>query len=139
MLGIKALLAVVATCPLTHATPQDVYHGNVVQSDTAFYGQSPPVYPTPDITGTGDWDEALSKARAMVGMMTLVEKVNLTGGYENNTSSCSGKVRAINRLGFPGMCLQDGPAGVKGAEGVNGYPAGLHIGARYPPTFIPMI
>jgi beta-glucosidase len=37
------------------------------------------------------------------------------------------------------MCLQDGPAGVKGAEGVNGYPAGLHIGARYAPTLIPMI
>src|SRR4051812_47730995 len=104
MLGIKALVAVVVTCSLTHATPQDVYHSNVVHSDTFFYGQSPPVYPTPEIAGTGDWDEALAKARAMVDMMTLVEKVNLTGGYENNTSSCSGKVRAINRLGFPGMC-----------------------------------
>ncbi len=132
MPDIKALVAIVASlCSLTHATPQDLYQGNVVQSDTFFYGQSPAVYPTPEISGIGDWDEAFSKARAMVDMMTLAEKVNLTGGYENNTSSCSGKIRAINRLGFPGMCLQDGPAGVKGAEGVNGYPAGLHIGARY--------
>lgn len=29
------------------------------------------------------------------------------------------------------MCVQDGPAGVRGAEGVSGYPAGVHVGARY--------
>ncbi|KEQ92452.1 glycoside hydrolase family 3 protein [Aureobasidium subglaciale EXF-2481] len=37
---------------------------------------------------------------------------------------------SVDRLGFPGMCLADGPAGVRAAEKANGYPAGIHIGSR---------
>ncbi|OJJ85358.1 uncharacterized protein ASPGLDRAFT_73965 [Aspergillus glaucus CBS 516.65] len=103
----------------------------VVKSDTSFYGQSPPVYPSPEMSGIGGWDEALSKAQAMVSQMSLEEKVNITGGYGSKTTGCSGNVPAIDRVGFPGMCVQDGPAGARGAEGVSGYPAGVHVGASW--------
>lgn len=124
-----AVVAALAALSLVNlATSQSA---KVVQSDTFFYGQSPPVYPSPQVSGRGGWDEALSNAQAMVSQMSLEEKVNITGGYESKTTACSGSVPAVNRLGFPGMCVQDGPAGVRGTEGVSGYPAGVHVGARY--------
>ena len=46
------------------------------------YGRSPPVYPTPQMAGSGDWSEAYQKARSLVGQMTNDEKNNLTYGYE---------------------------------------------------------
>jgi len=69
----------------------------VITSDSHFYGQSPPVYPsrmsllisqlsrsllsliskTANITGTGDWAESYTKAKALVAQLTLEEKVHL--------------------------------------------------------------
>ena len=129
MPNFKGAVAALAALSLgNHATSES---DKVVQSDTYFYGQSPAVYPTPEISGIGGWEEALHKAQAMVSQMSLEEKVNLTGGYENSTTACGGNIRAVNRLGFPGMCLHDGPIGVRGTEGVNGYPSNIHIGVRY--------
>lgn len=48
----------------------------VVHEDTFFYGQSEPVYPSPNMTGVGPWAVAFEKARAMVANMTLEEKVD---------------------------------------------------------------
>jgi hypothetical protein len=39
-----------------------------------------PFYPSPWMTGTGDWAEAYQKAREFVSQLTLLEKVNLTTG-----------------------------------------------------------
>lgn len=69
----------------------------VVYQDTHFYGQSPPVYPTPEMPGAGFWNEAFSKAQALVLHMTLEEKTSLTGGYANETSGCGGNIAAIER------------------------------------------
>ena len=41
---------------------------------------SPPYYPSPWGTGAGDWADAYAKAKALVGQLTLLEKVNLTTG-----------------------------------------------------------
>lgn len=132
---IKGVVAALATLSLVDsATSQNNQGGRVIQNDTYFYGHSPPVYPTPEISGSGGWDEAFSKAQMMVSQMSLEEKVHLTGGTNNETSACGGYIPGISRLGFPGMCLQDGPAGLRGTEGVNGYPANVHVGARYDST-----
>ncbi|KAE8167884.1 glycoside hydrolase superfamily [Aspergillus tamarii] len=106
-------------------------HATILQDDSYFYGQSPPVYPTPNMTGAGGWGHALSKAQDLVARMSLEEKISITAGVTNDTSGCGGNIPAINRLGFPGMCLQDGPNGIKGAELVNGYPSGIHIGSSW--------
>lgn len=73
-------------------------HGSkhVIDSDTYFYGQSPPVYPTrmlprrcpapvalkltadaANITSLGAWAAALAKARDLVSNMTLEEKARI--------------------------------------------------------------
>ncbi|KAI1326738.1 glycoside hydrolase superfamily [Xylariaceae sp. FL0255] len=101
-----------------------------ITDDTYFYGQSPPVYPTPNGTGTGDWATAYSKAQALVSQLTLEEKVNLTGGVSTNTS-CSGSIPAIPRLGFPGLCLSDAGNGPRTTDFVSSWPAGLSVGASW--------
>ena len=41
---------------------------------------SPPFYPSPWVSGLGDWGASVAKAQALVAQMTLAEKVNLTTG-----------------------------------------------------------
>ncbi|KAK8029568.1 family 3 glycoside hydrolase [Apiospora rasikravindrae] len=101
-----------------------------ITSDTEFYGQSPPVYPSPEGQGLGDWQDAYAKAQALVGQMTLEEKVSLTGGVRAN-NLCSGNIPAISRLNFPGLCLSDGPAGVRSTNYVSSWPSGISAGASW--------
>ncbi len=41
---------------------------------------SPPKYPSPWASGSGEWADAYARARAFVSQLTLLEKVNLTTG-----------------------------------------------------------
>jgi beta-glucosidase len=64
--------------------------------------------------------------------MTLAEKENVTMGFTNaEFNGCNGKSGGVPRLGFPGYCLNNAENGVGGAEGVNAYPAALHMGASW--------
>ncbi|KAG8157075.1 hypothetical protein KVR01_013065 [Diaporthe batatas] len=102
----------------------------VVTDDTHFYGQSPPVYPSPETLAHGDWEEAIYKARELVSRMTLEEKVSLTAGVEVDTG-CSGMIAPVERVSFPGLCLHDAGQGVRNADFVNSWPSGIHIGASW--------
>ncbi|KAH8588635.1 beta-glucosidase-related glycosidase [Bisporella sp. PMI_857] len=102
-----------------------------ITDDTYFYGQSPPVYPSPKGTGTGKWAAAFEKAAALVAQMTLDEKSNLTYGASGIPNSCSGNIPAVERLGFPGLCLTDAGNGVRGTDFVSSFPSGLHAGASW--------
>ncbi|POS71612.1 beta-glucosidase 2 [Diaporthe helianthi] len=103
---------------------------NAIKSDTYFYGQSPAVEPSPNITGLGSWARSLSRAQAMVSNMTLDEKISLTAGSTSDTG-CVGYLNPIERLQFPGMCFQDAGQGVRATDFVSAWPAGIHMGARY--------
>ncbi|KOS23041.1 putative beta-glucosidase M [Escovopsis weberi] len=50
---------------------------DVITDDTYFYGQSPPVYPSPKMDGTGEWAAAYQRAKTLVADMTLEEKVRM--------------------------------------------------------------
>ncbi|KAI6082260.1 glycoside hydrolase family 3 protein [Hypoxylon rubiginosum] len=103
---------------------------SVITEDVEFYGQSPPVYPSPNATGTGDWAESYSKAQALVAQMTLEEKVNLTGGISAD-SSCSGIIPAIERLNFTGLCLSDAGNGVRTTNFASSWASGISVGASW--------
>ncbi|KAH6610843.1 glycoside hydrolase family 3 protein [Trichoderma cornu-damae] len=103
---------------------------DVITDDSHFHGQSPPVYPSPDMVGGNEWEAAFQKAKALVGQMTLEEKVNLTAGVAAG-STCSGTIPAIERLNFPGMCLSDAGNGLRNADFVSGFPSGIHVGASW--------
>ncbi|OAA60386.1 beta-glucosidase [Niveomyces insectorum RCEF 264] len=102
----------------------------LITSDTHFYGQSPPVYPTPNGNGTGNWADAYAQARALVAQMTLTEKVSLTGGIEAD-NGCSGTIPAIPRLHFPGLCLSDAGNGLRSTDFVSSWPSGISVGASW--------
>lgn len=102
----------------------------VIQSDSYFYGQSPPVYPSPEGKGLGSWEVAYHDAAALVTKMSLEEMVTLTEGVGSNTG-CVGFVSPVGRLGFPGMCLQDAENGIRGGELVSAWPSGIHVAASW--------
>jgi beta-glucosidase len=63
--------------------------------------------------GSGDWNAAYTKAKAFVGQLTLLEKVNLTTGVGWEGEACVGNVGSIPRLAFRALCMQDSPLGVR--------------------------
>ena len=65
-----------------------------VATDSSY---SPPHYPSPRISGAGDWAPAYERAHAFVDQLTLVEKVNLTTGTGWQMDNCVGNVGAYPR------------------------------------------
>ncbi|POR38093.1 Beta-glucosidase [Tolypocladium paradoxum] len=127
MFGLKSIAVLAASI----AVLPGVRGQDVVLSDSYFFGQSEPVYPTPHGSGVGDWAKAYSKARTFVSRLTLDEKVNLTGGFRNLANGCGGNIPGVPRLGFAGLCLQDAGNGVRQTDYVNAYSSGVHIGASW--------
>ena len=102
------------------------------------YGQSPPWYPTP-LGGTlASWSESYDKAKTMVDKMSLVEKVNVTTGTGWSMDLCVGNTGPALEAGFPSMCLQDGPLGIRWTDHATSFPAGLTVGATWNKTLMRM-
>ncbi|KAI6337779.1 hypothetical protein MCOR28_008321 [Pyricularia oryzae] len=92
------------------------------------YGHSPAVYPSPNITGAGGWENALQKARDFVSQLTVEEKAVLVTG---SAGPCVGNIAGIPRLGFNGLCLQDGPLAIRMADYASVFSAGVSIAATW--------
>ncbi|KAI5204983.1 hypothetical protein E4T42_02997 [Aureobasidium subglaciale] len=95
--------------------------------DHALYTSSPPVYPSPETAGIG-WEAALAQAEAFVGNLTLEEKAGMVTG---SAGPCVGNIAPIERLGFNGLCLQDGPLAIRQATYASVFPAGLTAAASW--------
>ncbi|KAF2190691.1 glycoside hydrolase family 3 protein [Zopfia rhizophila CBS 207.26] len=94
-------------------------------------GQSPPWYPTPKGGTDAAWEESYKKAAELVKQMTLVEKVNITTGTGWSMQMCVGNTGPVPRLKFPALCLQDGPLGIRFADNITAFPAGITVGATW--------
>lgn len=124
---------------------------------------SPPKYPSPWINPAFNWEDpspvpkngrtwadAYDKAVEFVSQLTLLEKVNLTTGVGWEGGPCVGNTGSIPRLGFPGLCNQDSPLGVRDSEfnwlqiclleqlsdnltadGNSGFPAGVNVASTW--------
>ena len=82
------------------------------------------------------WDESYEKAKKLVSSLSFDEKVSLMIGADNmrnaNNGGCVGTISAINKVNFKGMCLQDGPAGVRYAKGTGiSWQANLNVAATF--------
>ncbi|GAP87612.2 putative glycoside hydrolase family 3 protein [Rosellinia necatrix] len=88
---------------------------------------SPPYYPAPYGGWDDGWSNAYAKAASMVSRMTVAEKVNITAG----TGRCVGNTGSALRVGFPQLCLQDGPLGVRTTDNITAFPAGITTGATW--------
>ena len=94
-------------------------------------GLSPPWYPSPQGGTLESWKESYDKASKMVAEMTLVEKVNITTGTGWATNLCVGNTGPAVNVGFPMLCLQDGPLGIRFADNATAWPAGITVGATW--------
>lgn len=94
-------------------------------------GQSEPWYPSPRGGTVKSWQESYRKAGNLVRQMTLVEKVNITTGTGWRMGPCVGNTGPVDRLGFPSLCLQDGPLGIRFADNITAFPAGITVGATW--------
>ncbi|KAK8855485.1 beta-glucosidase F [Apiospora arundinis] len=88
-------------------------------------------YPAPHGGWADDWADAYQKAVKLVSQMTLAEKTNITGGTGFFMGPCVGNTGSADRLGFPQLCLQDGPLGVRTTGNVTAFPAGITTGATF--------
>lgn len=68
------------------------------------------------------WEEAYAKAQAFLAELTLEEKALMTTGQPG---PCTGNIYPIERLGFPGLCLQDGPLAIRVADYASVFSAGV--------------
>jgi beta-glucosidase len=102
----------------------------VVARDELAY--SPPEFPSPwmDPKASG-WEDAYAKAREFVSQLTLLEKVNITTGTGWMSERCVGNVGSVPRLNFRGLCLQDGPLGIRLADYNSAFPTGITAGASW--------
>ena len=94
-------------------------------------GQSEPWYSSPKGGTVEAWKVAYKKAADLVGQMTLVEKVNVTTGIGWSMGMCVGNTGPVDRLGFPSLCLQDGPLGLRFVDNATAWPAGITVGATW--------
>lgn len=94
-------------------------------------GLSPPWYPSPKGGTLTSWKSSYGKAYKMVGEMTLTEKVNITTGTGWATNLCVGNTGPATNVGFPMLCLQDGPLGIRFADNATAWPAGITVGATW--------
>ncbi|KAF7561022.1 hypothetical protein G7046_g3149 [Stylonectria norvegica] len=92
------------------------------------YGHSPAVLPSPNATGAGGWENALIKAKQFVGKLTLDEKAYMVTGQPG---PCVGNIAPITRLGFAGLCLQDGPLSIRLADYASVFSAGVSAASSW--------
>ncbi|KAI9752356.1 MAG: hypothetical protein M4579_005664, partial [Chaenotheca gracillima] len=99
-------------------------------------GQSPPWYPSPPGGTLSSWERSYSKAQKMVERMSLPEKVNVTTGVGWSMGMCVGNTGPAIDTGFPALCLQDGPLGLRFADRISAFPAGVTTGATWNRTLM---
>ncbi|TEB39167.1 cellulose-binding beta-glucosidase [Coprinellus micaceus] len=83
-----------------------------------------------------EWRTAYEKARTAVSKLSLNDKVNLATGVQWRKGPCVGNTPAISSIGFPGLCLQDGPLGIRFADKVTAFPAGINAAATFNRTLM---
>ncbi|KAH8805958.1 glycoside hydrolase family 3 protein [Xylogone sp. PMI_703] len=81
--------------------------------------------------GDGDWASAYTKANAALAKLSNNQKVSLVTGTGWMKGPCVGNLAAISSIGFPQLCLQDGPLGVRYAQQVTAFPAGITTGSTW--------
>jgi beta-glucosidase len=77
------------------------------------------------------WDNAHKKAREYLAGWTVEEKSQLCTGTGWSFGRCVGNIPPIPSQNFSGLCLQDGPLGVRFADRVSAFPAGINAASTF--------
>ena len=77
------------------------------------------------------WIEFYKKADNFLKDFTLDDKVMLLYSYENLLGKCVGSIQPNKDRKFPGLCLQDGPAGVRLATNNQNWQAAINTASTF--------
>ncbi|KAH6917184.1 cellulose-binding beta-glucosidase [Coprinopsis sp. MPI-PUGE-AT-0042] len=83
-----------------------------------------------------EWQAAYVKAKAAVAKLSLSQKVDLATGVQWEKGPCVGNTPAISTINFPGLCLQDGPLGVRFADLISVFPSALNVASTFNRTLM---
>ncbi|KAH9992698.1 glycoside hydrolase family 3 protein [Xylariaceae sp. FL0662B] len=78
-----------------------------------------------------DWAAAYEKAEAALAKTTQNDKINIVTGVGWNQGPCVGNTDPASSIGYPQLCLQDGPLGVRYGGSVNAFVPGIHAASTW--------
>ncbi|EJD46362.1 beta-glucosidase [Auricularia subglabra TFB-10046 SS5] len=78
-----------------------------------------------------DWDDAFAKAYKFIKGWSMDDKVSVATGVGWTKGPCVGNIPAQPKHKWPGLCLQDSPLGVRNADYVSAFPAGINAAATF--------
>ncbi|KAJ5780789.1 CAZyme family GH3 [Penicillium paradoxum] len=82
-------------------------------------------------SGSAGWDVAYSKAKVALQKLNQTEKVGIATGVTWSGGPCVGNTYAPSSIDYPSLCLQDSPLGLRFANPVTAFPAGINAGATW--------
>lgn len=80
---------------------------------------------------TFDWATAYAKANASLAQLTLQDKVDIVTGVGWNNGPCVGNTAAISSIGYPELCLQDSPLGIRFGSSVTAFTPGIQAASTW--------
>lgn len=78
-----------------------------------------------------DWDSAYTKASAALAKLSMSDKIGIVSGTGWQAGNCVGNTKAAGSIGYPSLCLQDGPLGVRYIQGATAFSAGVHAASTW--------
>ncbi|KAF4226512.1 hypothetical protein CNMCM8980_004732 [Aspergillus fumigatiaffinis] len=82
-------------------------------------------------SGGSNWDQAYSRAKGALQKLNQTEKVGLVTGVKWMGGPCVGNTYKPASIDYPSLCLQDSPLGIRFANPVTAFPAGINAGATW--------
>ncbi|KAF1942285.1 hypothetical protein EJ02DRAFT_444230 [Clathrospora elynae] len=79
----------------------------------------------------GTWDDAYTKATAALAKLSQNDKLGIVTGVGWQGGNCVGNTKAASSIGYPSLCLQDGPLGVRYIQGATAFSAGIHAASTW--------
>ena len=92
--------------------------------------------PTPPKKEDDAWDIAYKKAEKYLENFNLTEKISLLYGTENMLGKCCGSIDKIPSKNFTGICLQDGPAGVRFSKKTTSWQSSINTASTFDKNLI---
>ncbi|KAL2267931.1 hypothetical protein VTJ83DRAFT_5208 [Remersonia thermophila] len=82
-------------------------------------------------TGTGAWAAAYSSAAAAVARLSQQDKINIVTGVGWDKGPCVGNTSPVSSIGYPQLCLQDGPLGIRFGTGITAFTPGVQAASTW--------
>ncbi|OAQ58172.1 beta-glucosidase [Pochonia chlamydosporia 170] len=86
--------------------------------------------------GDGDWAGPYAKAIAALPRLSQQDKISMVTGFAKNEQPCTGLTAVVPSIGYPRLCLQDGPLAVKNLVNATVFPAGIQAASTWDTSLI---